>query len=70
MIKRPPHLLPPPSNLSPLQDLIPPSWDLGDDTLDNDYISYDDLLRDIRDYTGVLDFTTNIPANHENPSGV
>ena len=38
--------------------------------LDNDYISYDDLLRDVRDYTGVLDFAANAPANHENASGV
>ena len=69
-LERPPHLLPPPSKLSPLQDLAPPSWDVDDDTFDNDYISYDDLLRDERDYTGVLDFTANAPANHENASGV
>ena len=69
-IETPPHLLPPPSKLSSLQDLVPPSWDIEDDTLDNDYISYDDLLRDVRDYTGVLDFTANAPANHENASGV
>ena len=69
-IETPPQLLPPPSKLSPVQDLVPPSWDLDDDTLDNDYISYDDLLRDVRDGTDVLDFTANIPANHENASGV
>ena len=69
-IETPPHLLLPPSKLSPLQDLVPPSWDLDDDTLDNDYISYDDLLRDVRDYTGVLDFIANIPANHESASGM
>ena len=67
-VETPPHLLPPPSKLSPLQDLVPPSWDIDDDTLDNDYISYADLLRDVRDYTGVLDFTPNAP--HENASGV
>ena len=33
-------------------------------------LSYDDLLRDVRDYTNVLDSTTNAPANHENASGV
>ena len=69
-IKTPPHLLPPPSKLSPLQDLVPPSWDIDDDPLNNDYISYDDLLRDVRDYTGVLDVTANAPANHENASRV
>ena len=69
-IETPPHLLPPPSKLSPLQDLEPPSWDIDDDALDNDYISYEDLLRDVRDYTGVLDFTANAPAHHENASRV
>ena len=66
----PTHLLLSPSELSPLQYLISPFWDLDGDTLDKDYISYDDLLRDVRDYTGVLDFTANILTNHENTSGV
>ena len=66
----PSHLLPPPSKLSLLQDLVPPSWDLDDDMLDSDYISYDDLLRDVRDYTGGLDFIANVSANHENATGV
>ena len=69
-IETPPQLIPPPLKLSPLQDLAPPSWDIDDDTLDIDCISYDDLLRDVRDYTGVLDFTAHAPANHENASGV
>ena len=34
------------------------------------YISHDDLLRDGRDYTGVLGSIANISANHENASGV
>ena len=59
----------PPSKLCPLQALVPPSWDIDDDTLDNDYISYNDLLRDVRDYTGVLDLT-DILARHENASDV
>ena len=59
------HLLPPPTKLSPLQDLALSSWDIDDDTLDNDYILYDGLVRDVRDYIGVLDFTANAPANHE-----
>ena len=49
---------------------MPPWWDLDDDTLDNDYILYDDLLLDVKNYTGVLDLTANIPANHENTSSV
>ena len=56
---------PPPQSLNG----SPPSWDL-DDTLDNDYILYDDLMREVRDYTGVLGFTVNISANQEIASGV
>ena len=70
LIETPPHLLLPPSKLSPMQDMVPPSWDLDDDTLGNDYISYNDLLRDVRGYTGALDFNINIPANHENAGSV
>ena len=69
-IETKPHLLPPRLKLSPLQDLVLPSWDLDDDTLDNDYTSYDDLLQNVRDYIVVLDFTANIPVDHENASGV
>ena len=69
-IKEKLHLLPPPSHLSPLQDLVPSLWNLDDETLDNDYILYDDSMRDVRDYTGGLDFTANIPAKRENASGV
>ena len=69
-IKTPSHLLLPRSKLSPLQNLVLPTWYIDDDTLDSDYISYDDLLRDVRGYTGVLNFTANAPANHANVSGV
>ena len=41
-----------------------------DDTLDNDCISYGNFLRDVSDFTGALDFTANILANHEHASGV
>ena len=64
-IETPPHLLHPPLKLSPLQDLVLPLWDLDDDSLDNDYTSYDDLLRDVGDCTGVLNFTANIPVSHD-----
>ena len=50
--------------------MVPPWWGLDVDTLDNVFMSYDDLLQDVRDYTGVPDFTTNIPDNHEGASGV
>ena len=69
-IETPSYLLPPPSKLSPMKYLVPLSWGLDDDTLGNKYISYDDLLRDIRNYVGVLDFTAIIPTIHENASGV
>ena len=35
-IEPPSYLLPPLSNLSPLQHLVPPSWDINNDTLDNE----------------------------------
>ena len=70
IIETPPNLLCPPSNLSPLQDLLPPSWGIDDDTLESNYIPYDNLIKDERNYTGVLDFTVNIPAGQENASGV
>ena len=69
-IETPPHRLPLSLKLSTLQDIVPSSRDLDNDTLDNDYILHDDLLRDVRDYTCVLEFTASIPANHENASGV
>ena len=65
-IETPSHLLPLPLKLSPLQDLALLSWDLDDDTLDNDYSLYDDVLRDIRGYARVLDFT-NISASTKTP---
>ena len=44
-----------------------PSWDLDDDALNNDYISYDDLRWGVRDYIGVLDVTANIPLTTRTP---
>ena len=49
---------------------MPPQWDLDGNTLNNYYVSYDELVRDVRAYTGVMDFTANILANHETASGV
>ena len=49
---------------------VPPSWGIDDDTLDNDHISYGDLLWDVRDYIDAMDFTANAPANHENANRV
>ena len=58
-IETPPHLILQPTRLSPLQELPPV------ESVD-DYASTDDLLRDARDYTAVLDFNVNIPAEHAN----
>ena len=62
-IKTPPHLIPQLKRLSPLRE-IPPS------ELVDDYASTDDLLRDARDYTAVLDFNVNIPAKHASADSV
>ena len=56
-IETPPHLIPQPTRLSPLREL-PPAEMVDHCT------STDDLLRDARDYTAVLDFNVNIPAEH------
>ena len=62
-IETPPHLIPQPTRLSPLRELPPAE-------LVDDYTSTDDLLRDARDYTVVLDFTVNIPAEDANDDSV
>ena len=62
-IETPPHLIPQPRRLSPLRALPPAE-------LVDDYASPDDLLRDTRDYTAVLDFNFNIPAEHVNAESV
>ena len=57
------HLISQPARLSPLRELPPAK-------LVDDYASTDDLLRDARDYTAVLDFNINIPAEHANTDSV
>ena len=58
-----PHLIPQPTQLSPLRELPPAE-------LVDDYTLTDDLPRDARDYTAVLDFNVNIPAEHANADSV
>ena len=48
--------------LSPQQDLESPSCDFSDDTLDDNYVSHDDMLRDVQNYTSALDFGVDTPA--------
>ena len=62
-IETPPRTIPQPTRLSPLREL--PPAELVDDS-----VSTDDLLRDARDYTAVLDFNVNIPAEHANVDSV
>ena len=62
-IETPSHLIPQPTRLSPL-------WELPPAQLVDDYASTDDLLRDVRDYTAVLDLNVNIPAEHANTDSV
>ena len=57
-----PNLLPVARRLSPQQDLESPSYDFSDDTLDDNYVSHDDTLRDVRNYTPALDSaSTRLP---------
>ena len=63
-IETPPHCIPQPTRLSPLQEL-PPA-----ELVDDDYASTDDRLRDAQDYTAILDFNVNIPAEHANADSV
>ena len=62
-IETPPHLIPQPKRLSPLRELPPAE-------LVDDYASTDDLMRDARDYTTVLDFNVNIPDEHAKADSV
>ena len=62
-IETPPHLIPQPTRLSSLRELPPVE-------LVDDYASTDHLLRDARDYTAVLDFNINVPAEHVNADSV
>ena len=59
-IKTLPHLIPQPSQLSPLQGLQSPSLDFTEDTLDDNYVLSEEMLRDVRDYTAALDFSIDI----------
>ena len=58
----PPHLLPPSRRLSSLQGLEDPTFDFSDHILDDNYISREDMIQDVQDYTSVLDFDANDPA--------
>ena len=61
-IETPPNLLPAARRLSPQQDIESPSYDFSDDTLDDNYVSHDDMLRGGQNYTSTLDFGVDTPA--------
>ena len=61
-IETPPNLLPAARRLSPQQDLESPSYDFSDDTLDDNYVSHDNTLRDVQNYPSALDFGVDTPA--------
>ena len=52
-IKTSPNLFPAARRLSPQQDLESPSYDVSDDTIDDNYVSYDDMLRTSRTTTAL-----------------
>ena len=59
-IETPPVLFPATKRLAPQQDLVSPSYNYSDDTFDNNYVSHDDMLRDV--HTSTLDFGVDMPA--------
>ena len=58
----PPNLVPATRRLSPQQDLESPSYDVSDDTLDDRYLSHDDMLRNVQNYTSAIDFGVDTSA--------
>ena len=61
-IKTPPNLLPAARRLSTQQDIKSPSYDFSDDTFNDHYVSHDDTLRDVQNYTYALNFGVDTPA--------
>ena len=51
-----PNLLRATTRLSPQQNLDSPLHDFSDDTLDDSYVSHNDMLRDVQNYTSPLNF--------------
>ena len=62
IIETSPNLLPAARRVSPQQDLGSPSYDFSDDTIADNYVSRDDMLRDVQNYTSALDFGVDTPA--------
>ena len=61
-IETPPNLFPATRRLLPQQDLESPSYEFSDNTLDDNYLSHDHILRDVHNYTTALGFDVDTPA--------
>ena len=68
-IETPPHLIPQPSQPSPLHRLQSSSLKFTEDTLDDNYVSNEEMLQDVRDYTAALDFNIDILADRDDLHG-
>ena len=55
-IETPQNFLPTARRLSPQQDLELPPYGFSDNTHDDNYVSHDDMLWDVQNYTSTLDF--------------
>ena len=61
-IETPPNLLPAARRLSSQLDLESPSYDFSNGALGDNYVSHDDMLWDVQNYTSALDFGIDTPA--------
>ena len=68
-IETPPHLIPQPSQPSSLHRLQSSSLKFTEDTLDDNYVSNEEMLQDVRDYTAALDFNIDILADRDDLHG-
>ena len=68
-IETPPHLIPQPSQPSPLYRLQSSSLKFTEDTLDDNNVSNEEMLQDVRDYTAALDFNIDILADRDDLHG-
>ena len=61
-IEATPNLFPSARWLLPQQDLESPLYDFSVDTLDDNYVSHDDMLRDVQNNASALDFGVDTPT--------
>ena len=68
-IETPPHLIPQPSQPPPLHRFQSSSLKFTEDTLDDNYVSNEEMLQDVHDYTAALDFNIDILADRDDLHG-